>query len=68
MFLPVSGFGFCEFANPAAALRAIRMLDSYEIASKKLVVKADSKTNEILNEYKGNLHSNGHMLSSNYSS
>ena len=49
----ISAFGFCEFANPDAALRAIRLLDAYEIASKKLVVKADSKTTEVLEEHKG---------------
>lgn len=53
LFFHISAFGFCEFANPDAALRAIRLLHDYEIASKKLVVKADSKTNEVLEEHKG---------------
>lgn len=46
-------FGFCEFGNPDAALRAIRLLHDYEIAEKKLVVKADAKTKEVLDDYKG---------------
>lgn len=49
----LSAFGFCEFGNPDAALRAIRLLHDYEIAEKKLVVKADAKTKEVLEEYKG---------------
>lgn len=48
-----SAFGFCEFGNPDAALRAIRLLHDYEIAEKKLVVKADAKTKEVLDDYKG---------------
>ncbi|KAK7068830.1 putative RNA-binding protein 25, partial [Halocaridina rubra] len=48
----LQAFGFCEFGNPDAALRAIRLLHDYEIADKKLVVKADAKTKEVLDEYK----------------
>lgn len=48
-----TAFGFCEFGNPDAALRAIRLLHDYEIAEKKLVVKADAKTKEVLDDYKG---------------
>lgn len=48
----LQAFGFCEFGNPDAALRAIRLLHDYEIAEKKLVVKADAKTKEVLDDYK----------------
>lgn len=48
----LQAFGFCEFGNPDAALRAIRLLHDYEIADKKLVVKADAKTKEVLDDYK----------------
>ncbi|RXG73203.1 RNA-binding protein 25 [Armadillidium vulgare] len=48
----LQGFGFCEYGNPDAALRAIRILHGYEIATNRLVVKADSKTTEVLDDYK----------------
>ncbi|KAG0719996.1 RNA-binding protein 25 [Chionoecetes opilio] len=48
----LQAFGFCEFGNPDAALRAIRLLHDYEIADRKLVVKADAKTKEVLDVYK----------------
>ncbi|XP_014290302.1 RNA-binding protein 25 isoform X2 [Halyomorpha halys] len=48
----VQAFGFCEFGNPDAGLRAIRLLHDYEIAGKKLVVKVDAKTKTVLEEYK----------------
>lgn len=46
-------FGFCEFGNPDAALRAIRMLHEMEIGNRKLVVKVDAKAQAVLEEYKG---------------
>ena len=46
-------FGFCEYGNPDSALRAIRLLHDYEIADRKLVVKADAKTEKLIEEYKG---------------
>ncbi|KAK9510055.1 hypothetical protein O3M35_004926 [Rhynocoris fuscipes] len=48
----VQAFGFCEFGNPDAGLRAIRLLHDYEIGGKKLVVKVDAKTKTVLDEYK----------------
>ncbi|KAI5705533.1 hypothetical protein M8J75_016101 [Diaphorina citri] len=48
----VSGFGFCEYANPDAGLRAIRLLHEKEIGEKKLVVTVDAKAKTILDEYK----------------
>ena len=47
------GFGFCEFLNPDSALRAIRLLHDKEIGGNPLVVKADSKSNALLDQYKG---------------
>jgi len=48
----LQAFGFCEFGNPDAALRAIRILHDWEIADKKLVVKVDAKTKGVLEDFK----------------
>ena len=48
----LQAFGFCEFGNPDAALRAIRILHDWEIADKKLVVKVDAKTKDVLDDFK----------------
>lgn len=48
----VQAFGFCEFAGPDSALRAIRLLHDMEVGNKKLVVKVDSKTQIELDKYK----------------
>lgn len=37
-FLPISAFGFCEYEDPEATLRCMRLLNEWEIADKKLVV------------------------------
>ena len=47
-----AAFGFCEFGNPDAALRAIRLLHDLDVSDKKLVAKVDSKTQEVLEKYK----------------
>ena len=47
----MKAFGFCEYSNPDAGLRAIRLLNKFSIAEKDLVVKVDSKTRKILEEY-----------------
>merc|ERR1719347_2452781 len=47
----LQAFGFCEYNNPDAGLRAIRLLNSYTIADKALVVKVDAKTKKLLEEY-----------------
>ena len=47
----LQAFGFCEFSNPDAGLRAVRILNGYEIADKELVVKVDAKTKRILLDY-----------------
>ena len=39
----LQAFGFCEFGNPDAALRAIRILHDWDIADKNLVVKVELK-------------------------
>jgi len=49
----LQGFGFCEFNGPDAGLRAVRLLHELEVGDKKLVVKVDAKTNNVLEEYKG---------------
>ncbi|XP_043212853.1 RNA-binding protein 25-like isoform X2 [Amphibalanus amphitrite] len=48
----LQAFGFCEFGNPDAALRAIRLLHDLDVSDKKLVAKVDSKTQEVLEKYK----------------
>jgi len=48
----LQAFGFCEFGNPDAALRAIRILHDWDIADKKLVVKVDAKTKGVLEDFK----------------
>ncbi len=48
----LQAFGFCEYANPDAAARAIRLLHDMMVGDKKLVVKVDSKTKDVLDEYK----------------
>merc|ERR1711902_441451 len=48
----LQAFGFCEYGNPDAALRAIRILHDWEVGDKKLVVKVDAKTKDVLDEYR----------------
>ncbi|WVQ71288.1 hypothetical protein IAR50_000814 [Cryptococcus sp. DSM 104548] len=60
-------FGFASFENPDIVLRAIRCLNGVELpdvtpegkatgaSSKKLIVKADEKTTEFLNEFEATL-------------
>ncbi|XP_013775685.1 RNA-binding protein 25-like [Limulus polyphemus] len=48
----LQAFGFCEYADPESALRAIRLLHDWDIGDKKLVVKVDAKTKEKLDDYK----------------
>ena len=47
----LQAFGFCEFVEPQYTLRCIRLLNGYEIADKKLLVKVDQKTRELLADY-----------------
>lgn len=55
----VQAFGFCEFAGPDSALRAIRLLHDMEIGNKKLVVKVDAKTQTELDKYKAEKREKG---------
>merc|ERR1711881_375112 len=48
----LQAFGFCEFGNSDAALRAIRILHDWNIADKQLVVKVDAKTKDVLEDFK----------------
>merc|ERR1711976_304843 len=48
----LQAFGFCEYEQPEATLRCIRLLNEWRIADKKLVVKVDAKTKSLLDEYK----------------
>lgn len=47
----LQAFGFCEYEDPEATLRCMRLLNEWEIAEKKLVVKVDAKTKTLLDEY-----------------
>ncbi|XP_061173330.1 RNA-binding protein 25-like [Saccostrea echinata] len=47
----LQAFGFCEYEDPEATLRCMRLLNEWEIADKKLVVKVDAKTKTLLDEY-----------------
>jgi len=48
----LQAFGFCEYSNPDAGLRSIRLLHNWTIADKTLVVKVDAKTQKVLDGYK----------------
>ena len=48
----LQAFGFCEYSDPDAGLRAIRLLHDWEIGDKALVVKVDSKTKGVLDDYR----------------
>lgn len=47
----LQAFGFCEFSNPDAGLRAVRILNEFTIADKSLVCKVDAKTKRLLLDY-----------------
>jgi hypothetical protein len=49
----LKNFGFCDYANADAALRAIRVLHDLRLGGiENLVVKVDEKTQKYLDEYK----------------
>jgi len=48
----LQAFGFCEYSDPDAGLRAMRLLSGCQIGDKKLLVKVDSKTRAALDAYK----------------
>lgn len=47
----LKSFGFCEYENPLAALRALRLLANIEIDGTRLLLNVDSKTQEALNKF-----------------
>ncbi|XP_052767394.1 RNA-binding protein 25-like [Mya arenaria] len=47
----LQAFGFCEYEEPEATLRCMRLLNEWEIGEKKLVVKVDAKTKTLLDEW-----------------
>jgi len=47
----LQAFGFCDYAEAESALRAIRLLNEFEIGDKKLLVRVDTKTQEKLDSY-----------------
>ncbi|XP_065920862.1 RNA-binding protein 25-like isoform X2 [Dysidea avara] len=47
----MQAFGFCEYSDPEATLRALRLLHNFRLGDKSLVVKVDSKTRKELIEY-----------------
>uniref|UniRef100_A0A8L8KSU9 RRM domain-containing protein n=1 Tax=Heligmosomoides polygyrus TaxID=6339 RepID=A0A8L8KSU9_HELPZ len=44
-------FGFCDFEDPHGTLRALRVLNDFQIGEKKLVVKAEPKVREELRSW-----------------
>ncbi|ESO91992.1 hypothetical protein LOTGIDRAFT_217154 [Lottia gigantea] len=48
----LQAFGFCEYEDPEATLRCIRLLNDWYIPDKKLVVKVDAKTKTLLDDYR----------------
>jgi len=48
----LQAFGFCEYTKPESALRAMRLLNGFQLGDKSLLVKVDSKTREQLDNYK----------------
>lgn len=44
-------FGFCDFESPDGTLRALRILNEYQLADKKLVVKAEDKTKDLCRDF-----------------
>jgi len=48
----LQAFGFCEYEDPEATLRCIRLLNDWHISRKNLVVKVDAKTKTLLDEYR----------------
>ncbi|EDV20295.1 uncharacterized protein TRIADDRAFT_61221 [Trichoplax adhaerens] len=44
-------FGFCEYADPEATLRALRLLHGLQVGEKELLIKVDEKNRKRLDEY-----------------
>ena len=50
----LKGFGFCTFDSPDAVLKALRVLNDYQMEGweKAILVKTDKKTTEQLEQFK----------------
>ncbi|OAF67848.1 hypothetical protein A3Q56_04414, partial [Intoshia linei] len=46
------GFGFCEYHEPKSSFRALKLLNGYKIADKKLLVKIDQNTQDTIDDFK----------------
>lgn len=38
-YISIQGFGFCDFEEPEDTLRALRVLNEFQLGDKKLIVK-----------------------------
>ncbi|XP_011410501.2 PREDICTED: RNA-binding protein 25-like [Amphimedon queenslandica] len=47
----LQAFGFCEYSDPECTLRALRLLNGFELGDKKLVIKVDSNNRKELLKY-----------------
>lgn len=48
----LQAFGFCEYKDVEAALCAIHLLHDFKLGDKKLLVKVDAKTQDVINKWK----------------
>merc|ERR1711970_256283 len=48
----LQAFGFCEFKEPDSALRALRLLQGYQLGDKGLLVKVDGNAQSIIEQWK----------------
>ncbi|KAF5396553.1 Rna binding motif protein 25 [Paragonimus heterotremus] len=48
----LQAFGFCEYEDPESTMRCVRILNGFNVGDKKLLVKVDPKTEDLLNEYR----------------
>jgi len=59
----LKSFGFCEYAAPQSALRALRLIKDIEIdVDKKLLLNVDQKTKKILDEYEATLRNTNEAI------
>ncbi|TKR57448.1 hypothetical protein L596_030713 [Steinernema carpocapsae] len=47
----LQAFGFCEFDHPDGTLRALRVLNEFQLGNKKLVVKVEDKTKALIRDF-----------------